>query len=408
LSNSDWQNTTSGAYAIYNNDPVNDGLYGKLYNHYAVTDSRGLCPTGWHVPSDTDWTILGNQFGGSALAGSALKSTLSQPNPGGWPLPNSSASNSSGFTAIPGGLIGNNGLYYSGNSDGYWWTTTFGYLWGGLSRVILENGTGLLPNHTYNSFGMSVRCLKNTLPQVNTTSVTNVTPSSALVTGEVISQGDQSTTRGFCYSTASNPTILNDTTVNGTGIGIYSGTLMNLTPSTTYYIRAYATNSLGTSYGSELNFTSSSITIGSNYAGGIVFYLDSTGQHGLVCAPSNQGTLIWGCYGTDIVGTSTAFGTGQANTNLILSGCSTRPIAASVCDDLLFNGYSDWYLPSRDEMLLMLSNLHTQGIGGFLNTEYYSSSQYSPTDAWVVHFGDGRMLDHYRLHNFQIRAVRAF
>ena len=259
LSNSQWSSTSSGAYAIYNNDPVNDGLYGKLYNHYAVTDSRGLCPTGWHVPSDTDWTILGNQFGGSALAGSALKSTLSQPNPGGWPLPNSSASNSSGFTAIPGGLIGNNGLYYSGNSDGYWWTTTFGYLWGGLSRVILENGTGLLPNHTYNSFGMSVRCLKNTLPQVNTTSVTNVTPSFALVTGEVISEGDQNTTRGFCYSTTSNPTITNNTTVCGTGLGVYSDTLQNLTPLTTYYFRAYATNSFGTSYGTELSFTTDSL-----------------------------------------------------------------------------------------------------------------------------------------------------
>ncbi|MFM7033498.1 MAG: FISUMP domain-containing protein, partial [Bacteroidota bacterium] len=58
LSNSAWQGTTSGAYAIYSNDPVNDGLYGKLYNHYAVTDGRGLCPTGWHVPSDAEWTTL--------------------------------------------------------------------------------------------------------------------------------------------------------------------------------------------------------------------------------------------------------------------------------------------------------------------------------------------------------------
>ena len=56
LSNSAWQNTTFGAYAIYNNDSVNDSLYGKLYNHYAVTDSSGLCPTGWHVPSDAEWT----------------------------------------------------------------------------------------------------------------------------------------------------------------------------------------------------------------------------------------------------------------------------------------------------------------------------------------------------------------
>ena len=286
LSNSDWGNTTSGAYAIYNNDPVNDGLYGKLYNHYAVTDNRGLCPTGWHVPSDAEWTTLANQLGGQSVAGVALKSTAIQPTPGGWPLPNSSASNSSGFTAIPGGLIGNNGLYYLGNSNGYWWTTTFGYLWGGLSRVIIENGTGLLPNHTYLSFGMSVRCLKNTLPQVNTTSVTNVTPSTALVTGEVISEGDQNTTRGFCYSTTSNPTVSNDTTMNGTGLGVYSDTLLNLAPSTTYYARAYATNSLGTSYANELNFSTTaapSFTCGTSTVTDVDNNIYNTVQIGTQC-----------------------------------------------------------------------------------------------------------------------------
>jgi uncharacterized protein (TIGR02145 family) len=83
-----------------------------------------------------------------------------------------------------------------------------------------------------------------------------VTSSTALVTGEVISEGgDQNTIRGFCYSTISNPTISNDTTVNGTGLGVYTGTLQNLAPSTTYYARAYATNSVGTSYGSELSFS---------------------------------------------------------------------------------------------------------------------------------------------------------
>ncbi|MFM8838128.1 MAG: FISUMP domain-containing protein, partial [Bacteroidota bacterium] len=79
LSNSAWDTTTSGAYAIYNNDPVNDGLYGKLYNHYAVTDSRGLCPTGWHVPSDAEWTTLENHLGGISVAGGALKSTSMHP-----------------------------------------------------------------------------------------------------------------------------------------------------------------------------------------------------------------------------------------------------------------------------------------------------------------------------------------
>jgi hypothetical protein len=236
-----------------------------------------------------------------------------------------------------------------------------------------------------------------------------VTPSTAYVSGEVISDGgDQNTTRGFCYSTTPNPTIQNDTTMNGTGLGVYSRTLQNLTPLTTYYVRAYATNSLGTTYGNEVSFTTDSIRIGSNYAGGIVFHLDSTGQHGLVCASSDQGQFHWGCINTNIAGTSLAVGTGQANTNLILSGCSTRPIAASVCDDLVLNGYSDWYLPSREELQLMYSNQQVRNIGGFLNTQYWSSSEYDAANVWHMGFGDGYVYYNGKIENYQVRAVRAF
>lgn len=153
---------------------------------------------------------------------------------------------------------------------------------------------------------------------------------------------------------------------------------------------------------------------GDSVGGGIVFFLDSTGQHGLVCAPSDQGSFQWGCYGTNIGGTSISVGIGQANTNLILSGCSTRPIAASVCDNLVLNGYSDWYLPSREEVETMYWNLQFKGFGGFSNySNYWSSSQDSPYHAWYVYFGNGYVAsgsnggsskDSYS----QVRAVRAF
>jgi uncharacterized protein (TIGR02145 family) len=421
MSNSDWENTTSGAYAIYNNDPVNDGLYGKLYNHYAVTDSRGLCPTGWHVPSNGEWnvlvkfldpsadTICGNCIS-SGIAGGKMKSTATQPTPGGWIAPNSDATNSSGFTGLPGGSRDFGGGFANLGPDGGWWSSSVagsGFAW---SRGLGYYYAGATRYYFYHRFGFSVRCLKNTLPQVNTTSVTNVTPSTALATGEVISDADQNTTRGFCYSTTPNPTVSSDTTMNGTGLGVYSGTLQNLTPLTTYYVRAYATNSVGTSYGNEVSFTTDSIRIGSNYAGGIVFYLDSTGQHGLVCAPSDQWGQ-WGCWGTDIVGTSTTFGTGQANTNWILFGCSQRPIAASVCDDLVLNGYSDWYLPSLGELQLIHSNLYVQGIGGFSIYSYISSSQGGgPNDAWGINFlnGDVSSSSWHRDRNHSFRAVRTF
>ena len=198
--------------------------------------------------------------------------------------------------------------------------------------------------------------------------------------------------------------------MNGTGIGVYSDTLQNLTPLTTYYVRAYSTNSIGTSYGSELSFTTT-ITIGSNYAGGIVFYLDSTGQHGLVCAPNDFiGRYEYGCWGTDIIGTSVSIGAGQLNTNLILTGCSTRPIAASVCDSLALNGYSDWFLPSSDELNLMYTNLHLQNIGGFLNDWYWSSTQspYGPHAAYHMLFTNGFGHNNHKDFNQKVRAIRSF
>ena len=190
-----------------------------------------------------------------------MKSTATQPTPGGWNAPNTGATNSSGFTGLPGGYRAYTaGLFDALGDFGNWWSSSAagsGAAW--VRQLVYSYAySGYFGgDHRY---GFSVRCLKNTLPQVNTTSITNVTLLTALVTGEVISDGgDQNTTKGFCYSTTSNPTISNNTTMNGTGIGVYSGTLQNLTPSTTYYVRAYATNSVGTSYGSELNFTTDSL-----------------------------------------------------------------------------------------------------------------------------------------------------
>lgn len=112
LSNTTWQNTTSGACAVYQNSAANDSIYGKLYNWYAVADPRGLCPTGWHVPSDGEWQTLETALG---MPASELNNTggrgLSQ-NVGGklkavsplWLSPNAGATDSSGFTGLPGGL----------------------------------------------------------------------------------------------------------------------------------------------------------------------------------------------------------------------------------------------------------------------------------------------------------------
>jgi len=161
LNDSVWENTTSGAYAIYNNDRRNDGLYGKLYNHYAVTDSRGLCPTGWHVPSDAEWNTLENQSGGSSVAGGALKSTAMQPTPGGWASPNTGATNSSGFTALPCGRRTYWGSFIDVTDDGYWWSSSASSGSTAWNRNLNTNDSTISRNNGYRAGGFSVRCVRD-------------------------------------------------------------------------------------------------------------------------------------------------------------------------------------------------------------------------------------------------------
>jgi uncharacterized protein (TIGR02145 family) len=161
LSDVQWGSTSSGAYAIYNNDPANDGLYGKLYNWYAVTDSRGLCPTGWHVPSDAEWTMLTTFLGGESVAGGAMKSTATQPTPGGWNAPNTGATNSSGFTGLPGGYRDSGGGFGNLGDYGYWWSSSdagSGFAW---VRYLIYGNASAYRNYYYLRGGFSVRCARD-------------------------------------------------------------------------------------------------------------------------------------------------------------------------------------------------------------------------------------------------------
>jgi uncharacterized protein (TIGR02145 family) len=172
LSDTAWENTTAGAYAIYANDPVNNGLYGKLYNDYAVMDSRGLCPTGWHVPTDGEWNVMVkyldpnadtacNGCWQSGIVGGALKSTAIQPTPGGWNSPNAGATNSSGFSAGPGGLRSVDGLFIALGDDGCWWSSSLYGTYAWSRRLVTYYGNGVDRTFNNRSNGFSVRCLRD-------------------------------------------------------------------------------------------------------------------------------------------------------------------------------------------------------------------------------------------------------
>jgi uncharacterized protein (TIGR02145 family) len=152
-----WAALTTGAWCYYNNDVANGAIYGKLYNWYAVNDTRGLAPTGWHVPNDAEWTILTDKLGGASVAGGKMKSVGTTR----WTTPNTSATNESGFTGLSGGSRDSNGVNYDVNREGFWWSSSEGGTTYAYVRELFYNYGDA---NTYNSnkrSGFSVRCLRD-------------------------------------------------------------------------------------------------------------------------------------------------------------------------------------------------------------------------------------------------------
>ncbi len=226
------------------------------------------------------------------------------------------------------------------------------------------------------------------IPTLTTTAISAITTASASSGGAVTSDGGGAVSAwGVCWSTSTNPTLSNSFLQNNEISGGFTSALSGLTLNTTYYVRAYAINSAGTAYGNELSFTTANtvlLYIGQSYQGGKIAYFlqagdygyDATIQHGLIAAPNDQSTgAQWGTGCGDFVGlcNDLFIGTGGSNTDGIISSCQQAVIAARICGDLVLGGYSDWFLPSRDELLMMYYN--KLAIGGFANDYYWSSSQ---------------------------------
>ena len=253
-----WISRTTGARTVYGHSANNLVTYGYLYNWYTAVDSKGLCPSGWHVPSDTEWTVLTNFLGGSSVAGGKMKTTGTA----NWNSPNIGATNESGFSVLPGGYRNNGGSFYDIKSIALFWSATeFNYnnAW---SRNLNYDYGNVYKSGFNKWLGALVRCLKDSIsivsiPSLSTTEITSITTSSATTGGNITSNGGASiSTRGVVWSINTNPTItLSTKTSDGTGTGSFTSNLTNLTPKTTYYVRAYATNSTGTGYGNEITFT---------------------------------------------------------------------------------------------------------------------------------------------------------
>jgi len=156
-----WSALSTGAYCDYDNNPSNSDTYGRLYNWFAAasTNTRNICPTGWHVPSDAEWKTLTDYLGGETIAGGKLKESGTTH----WYSPNYAANNLTGFTALPGGSRSYDGAFgVSIGDSGFWWSSiernndSFAWL-----RRMDSNFSFVLRTNLYLTYGFSVRCVKD-------------------------------------------------------------------------------------------------------------------------------------------------------------------------------------------------------------------------------------------------------
>ncbi|MDD6582684.1 MAG: FISUMP domain-containing protein [Bacteroidales bacterium] len=306
------ETSTTTAYRYYPNNNSSYVGFGYLYNWKAVMGNsssssanpsgvQGICPDGWHVPSDAEWTQLTNYVssqsqyvcgGDNTYIAKALASTTTQwySNYDNFPIPSiiaytvgfaPSANNSTGFSALPAGCYGGSG---GSGSYGYFreraifWSATECNNDDAYDRSLSWGSPGVSRGHESEQWAHSVRCLRNEGDSFTPQSITVTTTAASLVQGTIAicggyvssDGGSAVTSRGVCWSTSPNPTISNSHTTDGIGTGPFISNLTDLTPNTTYYVRAYATNSIDTAYGNEVNFTTNTMQEGQPCPGAVM------------------------------------------------------------------------------------------------------------------------------------------
>jgi hypothetical protein len=287
---------------------------------------------------------------------------------------------------------------------------------GGGAGAFTSSITGLTPGTTYyvrayatngvgTTYGNEISFETHNVPTVTTSAPSYTIGGNVTSGGDVTYAGGVSVTaRGICWNTTGSPTLADSYTTDGSGTGVFPSSLSGLTLGVTYYIRAYATNSVGTAYGNQTSIFT--IALGDSYGGGTVIHVDGTLQHGLIA--SNADISASSAWSNILLNAGTNNSNGSNNTTLIIGQAGHTASAALLCRNYNGGGFTDWYLPSRDEFTIM--NTNRAYLAAFVGNYWTSSESAIPIPGqsatrYIVATGTS---GNSKSNLYKVRAIRQF